>query len=79
MNELNVYLIKQLLIYSVVGGALRIFLYGFPLIGTLWVLLGLSFSVGSGGMVLQLAQLTNKKHYAIGGLLLIVFGLLPFA
>lgn len=54
-------------------------MYGFPLIGTLWVLLGLSFSVGSGGTVLQLARLTNKKHYAIGGLLLIVFGLLPFA
>lgn len=79
VNELYSYLLKQLVLYTVVGAALRIFLYGFPLIETIWLLAGLSFSVGSGGTVLQLARLTNKKYYAIGGILLIIFGLLPFA
>jgi hypothetical protein len=78
VNELYSYLVKQLVLYTVVGAAIRIFLYDFPVIETAWLLVGLSFSVGSGGTVLQLARLTNKKHYALGGIFLIIFGLLPF-
>ncbi|MBD3158476.1 MAG: hypothetical protein GF309_06755 [Candidatus Lokiarchaeota archaeon] len=78
VNELYSYLVKQLVLYTVVGAALRIFLYGFPMIETAWLLVGLSFSVGSGGTVLQLARLIDKKHYALGGVFLIILGLLPF-
>ena len=78
MDSLEDFVVKNLVLFSVVGLLLRLLLYGVPRVDTTWLYIVLSFLVGVGGVFLSLAKKYKlSKHYPVG-CILVFLGLLPF-
>jgi hypothetical protein len=78
MDTLEDFIIKNLVLFTLVGLLLRVLLYGVPRVNLIWVYLALSLLVGVGGIFLSLAKdYKLSKYYAVG-CSFVLLGLLPF-
>lgn len=77
MNTLESQLFKRMIVYMLLGLVLRLMMYGVPHLDELWLLLGLSFSIGIGGSALTWWKETQDRRVAFLGLILMIIGLFP--
>ncbi len=78
MDTLEDFVVKNLILFSLVGLLLRLLLYGVPRIDFIWLYVALSFLVGVGGVFLSLAKEYKLSKYYVAGCILVLLGLLPF-
>ncbi len=78
MDSFENSVVKNLVLFSLVGLLLRFLLYGIPRVDIMWLYIVLSFLVGVGGVFLSLAkEYKLSKYYAVG-CIFVFLGLLPY-
>lgn len=78
MGTLEDFIVKNLVLFSLVGLLLRLLIYGVPRVDVIWLYIVLSSLVGLGGVFLSLAKEYKISKYYPVGCILVFLGLLPF-
>ena len=78
MSNLENRIARYVTFYTIVGMFLRLMIFNLPSINQVWLLVILSLSIGAGGALLSLGQMTNNKNQSILGLCFVVIGLAPW-
>jgi hypothetical protein len=78
MQSLEDKIVRDVILYTIVGMLLRLMIFNLPPLSQVWLLVLLSLCIGMGGTLLNLGRITNNKRLSILGLTFVIVGFSPW-